>query len=91
MLRPVVRLRLRCTGAVCEGTVKLSYRRTLVAGAAYTLRAGKTGSVALRLSKQAMKLVERSQSKALSVTETVAVASGRTSTQSVLKAYGPGT
>jgi hypothetical protein len=32
-----------------------------------------------------------SQSKALSVTETVAVASGRTSTQSVLKAYGPGT
>ena len=73
-----VDLKLHCSVAACKGTVTLTDVRTVVAVERYSLRAGKTATVALHLDRKGLKLLAAAKHHTIKVTATVTVTRGKT-------------
>lgn len=72
-----VALKLKCTAAGCKGIVTLTHGKTTVATVKYSIRAGKTATVALRLDQRILKLLAVAKHHTITVTATITVTGGK--------------
>lgn len=76
--KDVVDLRLRCTAAACTGTVTLTDVTTVVGTSKYKVKAGKTGTVAIRLRAKGTEFLAGAKHHTIKVTAKVTVSGGQT-------------
>jgi large repetitive protein len=74
----VVDLKLRCTGKVCRGTVTLTDVTTVVGAQKYSVKAGKTGTVAIHLNAKGTRFLAGAKHHTIKVTAKVTVTGGKT-------------
>jgi hypothetical protein len=85
-----VELRLRCSGAICRGTIRLYEGETLLATKSYAMFAGTASSWGAYLNSKALLLLVNSRYHTLNVTEAVTVTDG-TTVQKQITLVGPAT
>jgi hypothetical protein len=73
-----VNLKLRCSGATCRGAIRLKDVSTLLAIQVYSISAGKTVSVAVKLGKKAQQFLATAKHHTLTLRDTVTVTGGAT-------------
>jgi len=83
-----VELRLRCSGAICRGTIRLYEGGTLFATKSYAMFAGTASSWGAYLNSKALLLLVNSRYHTLNATETVTVNNGAT-VQKQITLVGP--
>jgi hypothetical protein len=76
--RKQVGVKLRCAAATCRGDVKLANGKTVLASRRYSIRAGKTGTVTVRLDRKDLRLLSHARHHTLRLAVTITVAGGRT-------------
>ena len=76
--KEIVGLKLRCTGQNCKGELSLTDVKTGVGARAYTFRAGKTVTFALRINDKGLGYLAGAKGHSIKVTETVTVSGGKT-------------
>jgi hypothetical protein len=78
VVKGVVGVKIKCTGAKCAGTVTLTDVTTVVATAKYSERVGKTNTFAVYLKVVGNKLLAGAKDHTIKVTATVTVTGGTT-------------
>jgi hypothetical protein len=78
VVNSTVELKLFCAGEACPGVIKLWADNLLLGSSRYSLAAGQTDVVLVRLSPKSMDLLKKSKGRTIEVGETVTVAGGTT-------------
>ncbi|HUB71123.1 MAG TPA: hypothetical protein VL984_11925 [Acidimicrobiales bacterium] len=78
VVKETVDLKLRCASAACKGTVTLESGKVVFGKSSFSIKAGKTGVVAVKIVKSGQKLISRAKHHTLAVTAVVTVTGGKT-------------